>query len=718
MAFINELDKQTIDQIAAGEVVERPASVVKELVENAIDSGATAVTVEIKGGGIDMIRVTDNGSGIEKSQIRKAFKRHATSKLKTIDDLFSIHSLGFRGEALSSISSVAQVEMITKTADELTGIKYTIEGGEEKGFEEVGAPDGTTFVIRNLFFNTPARKKFLKTPQTEGSYIGDVMEHMALDNPTISFHYINNREDKFSTSGNGDLKELIYRIYGRDISVSIRPINASQNGITVEGYLGEPSINRSNRNFEIFFVNGRYVKDKIISKALEEGYRQYLMMHKFPFAILHIRMDPSMVDVNVHPAKLEVRFNNQPVLYEFIRKSVEDVLNRNEMIPDALLDAKADAKRQAERIAEAKAEEERNRAGRTLQNGIVNSAKPEIKPEVRFVEARVPGSQSIIKADNDNKDKPVGFSIDFDDAGESKKEEPKVQEIKKEQAPQPFEKLRFEEHKIVDSEPVYAKGVTAKPIKIEDSNKSAVWTRIFGDSDGSKAEKSEHPSPIIKQQEAIVVEKPMQLNLFDEKILSKENVKEYEILGQIFGTYWIIGFKDKMYMVDQHAAHEKVNYERMIKRFKSGEMLSQMVNPPVIVTLSSQEEEMFLSYRQYFEKLGFNIENFGGHEYAMRAIPVDLFGASSVKDMFLEILDELTHETSLSRTPDLINYKIASMACKASVKGNTSMTREELEALLDELLTLDNPYNCPHGRPTIISMSKYEIDKKFKRVVE
>ena len=293
MAFINELDKNTIDQIAAGEVVERPASVVKELVENAIDSGATAVTVEIKGGGIDMIRVTDNGSGIEKSQIRKAFKRHATSKLKTIDDLYSIHSLGFRGEALSSISAVAQVEMITKTSDDLTGIKYTIEGGEEKGFDEVGAPNGTTFIIRNLFYNTPARKKFLKTPQTEGSYIGDVMEHMALDNPTVSFHYINNKDDKFSTSGNGDLKELIYRIYGRDVSVSVRPINVSGDGIVMEGYLGEPSINRSNRNFEIFFVNGRYVKDKIISKALEEGYKQYLMMHKFPFAILHIRMDPA-----------------------------------------------------------------------------------------------------------------------------------------------------------------------------------------------------------------------------------------------------------------------------------------------------------------------------------------------------------------------------------------------------------------------------------------
>nr|WP_297708376.1 DNA mismatch repair endonuclease MutL [uncultured Butyrivibrio sp.] len=676
MAFINELDKNTIDQIAAGEVVERPASVVKELVENSIDSGATAITVEIKGGGIDLIRVTDNGSGVEKSQIRKAFKRHATSKLKSIDDLFSIHSLGFRGEALSSIASVAQVDMITKTRDDLTGIRYSINGGEEVGFEEIGAPDGTSLIIRNLFYNTPARKKFLKTPQTEGSYIGDVMEHLALDNPTISFRFINNKDDKFSTSGNGDLKELIYRIYGRDVSVSVRPINVSENGVTIEGYLGEPTLNRSNRNFEIFFVNGRYVKDKIISKALEEGYKQYLMMHKFPFAVLHIRMDPSMVDVNVHPAKLEVRFNNQTLLYEFIRTSVENVLKTQEMIPDALLDSKEDEKL----IAESK----------------VKRQSEEVK-KIDYEVIRVEEPKET--ADNENAERPV--------------------DLKKELAPEPFEKQRFEENKLAEPEAVYATGVKAEPIKIEDSNKSAVWTRIFGDLDGKKAERKEYSSPIIKHQEAVVVEKkPVQLNLFDEKVLSKENVKEYDILGQIFGTYWIIGFKDKMFLVDQHAAHEKINYERMIKRFKSGEMLSQMVNPPVIVTLTAAEEELFLSYRQYFEKLGFNIENFGGHEYAMRAIPIDLFGCDNEKEMFLQILDELSHETNLDRTPDVINYKIASMACKASVKGNTRMSMQEMEALLDELLTLENPYNCPHGRPTIISMSKYEIDKKFKRVVE
>ena len=677
MAFINELDKNTIDQIAAGEVVERPASVVKELVENAIDSGATAVTVEIKGGGIDMIRVTDNGSGIEKSQIRKAFKRHATSKLTCIDDLYTIHSLGFRGEALSSISSVAQVDMITKTSDDLTGTRYTINGGEEISFEEIGAPDGTSLIVRNLFYNTPARKKFLKTPQTEGSYIGDVMEHLALDNPTVSFHYINNKEDKFSTTGNGDLKEIIYRIYGRDISVSLVPINVSGNGYTLEGYLGEPSINRSNRNFEIFFVNGRYVKDKVMSKALEEGYKQYLMMHKFPFAVLHLRLDPAMVDVNVHPAKLEVRFGNQPALYDFIRTNVENTLRSHEMIPDALLGEDEPVKKNT------------GNDENVLYAGAVAQAPDNKKPEILS-------------------------DFEDDDKAAAKKEEKPQKYI----APQPFEKVRFEENRLKEDEPVFATGIKAEPIKIEDSNKSAVWTRIFGDLDGSKAKEAEKPSSIIKQDEAVIVEKPVQLNLFDEKVLTRENVKEYEIIGQIFGTYWIIGFKDKIFLMDQHAAHEKVNYERMMKRYKSGEQLSQMVNPPVIISLSAAEEELFLKYRQYFEKLGFNIENFGGHEYAMRAIPVDLFGCENEKEMFIDILDELSHETSLDRTPDVINYKIASMACKASVKGNTRMSRTELEALLDELLTLENPYNCPHGRPTIISMSKYEIDKKFKRVVE
>ena len=640
MAKIQELDQNTIDQIAAGEVVERPSSVVKELVENAIDSGASSITVEIHDGGTSMIRITDNGSGIEKDQIRKAFKRHATSKLMSIDDIYALKSLGFRGEALSSIAAVAKVELITKTADELIGTRYCISGGTEESIEEIGAPTGTTIIVRELFFNTPARKKFLKTPQTEGSYIGDLMEHLALDNPSISFHFINNRDDKFTTSGNGDLKELIYRIYGRDVSMCLVPIQVHEDGYTIEGYLGEPALNRSNRNFEVFFVNGRYVKDKIVSKALEEGYKEYLMQHKFPFCVVHIRMDTALVDVNVHPSKMEIRFSNQAAVYDFIRRSVARTLHNHEMIPEVLRD----------------------------ELSSVNSVS---EPE------------------------------------------------KKEAIPEPFEFNRLtEDRKLKESEVVFAEGISPEPVVIEDAMNSPVWTRVFGDHTPPKNPDDKAAGPIIKNSDAVIVEKGMQLNLFDEKVLTKDHRHEYEILGQLFDTYWIIGFKDKMFIVDQHAAHEKVNYERMIKRFENKEVASQLIQPPIIVSLTSQEIDVFEKYHQAFEKLGFNIEPFGGKEYAIREVPIDIYGCENEKEMFIEVLDELSNDTNLDRTPDVINYKIASMACKASVKGNMKISRAEMEELLDELMTLDNPYNCPHGRPTIISMSKYEIEKKFKRVVD
>ena len=667
MAVIHELDKNTIDQIAAGEVVERPASVVKELVENAIDSGADAITVEIRGGGIDMIRVTDNGSGIEKSQIRKAFKRHATSKIERIEDLFIIHSLGFRGEALSSIAAVAQVDLITKTQEELTGIRYSVNGGEEAGFEEIGAPCGTTIIMRNLFYNTPARKKFLKQPQTEGTYVADLMEHLALDNPSISFHFINNKDDRFYTTGNGDLKELIYRIYGRDVACSLVPIRAEQEGVILEGYLGKPVINRSNRNFETFFVNGRYIRDKVISKALEEGYRQYLMQHKFPFVVLHITMEPDMVDINVHPSKMEVHFNNQASLYEFVRSNIFSTLHDHEMIPDALLNETGSNEKQ------------------------ISSNKL---------------------------------------SGTFSKEAAEKTVSKKASLPEPFETNRLQESKVQEQAPVYASGITQNPVIIADSipagsqnkcemaGRTPVWNRVIGDTKGKEAEAAEHAkhSPIIKASEQIIVQKDVQLDLFEEKILTKEHREEYHVLGQIFDTYWILAFQDKMFIVDQHAAHEKVNYERMLKRYHDNALAGQIINPPVILTLSAQEEDLFKTFRNYFEQLHFQIDDFGGHEYAMREIPTDLYGCDNAKTMFMDILDELSHESGL-KDPDVITAKLASMACKASVKGNMHMTKEEMSALIDELLTLDNPYNCPHGRPTIVSMSKYEIDKKFKRIV-
>lgn len=760
MAQINILDKNTIDQIAAGEVVERPSSVVKELVENAMDAGAKAITVEIQGGGIDLIRITDNGSGIERSEVKKAFLRHATSKLQNIGDLFTLRTLGFRGEALSSISAIAQVEMVTKTSDSLTGIRYTVNGGEEGEIEEVGAPNGTTIIVRNLFYNTPARKKFLKSPRTEGSYVADLIEHLAMDNPDVSFHFINNKDDRFHTSGNGDLKELIYRIYGRDVSMALVPIKCEADGIQLEGYLGEPSLNRSNRGFENFFVNGRYIKDRMISLAIEEGYKQYLMQHKFPFCVLHIVMDPDLIDVNVHPSKMEVKFQNQHTLFEFIRINVEQVLRSHEMIPEALRDEQEDL-RAAELAAKAKAQ--RQEAQRISSGSMTGSFHGEFSQNGKQIGANIfmneshddpssmpKKSKNLVTFIDDTDDASLdtgnsgnsgntgnagNVEYDGDDGSSQTSISSPVNEAAVEKAQghvEPFEASRYEKLHKEDIKPVYINDVAKAPVRVTDNDSSPIWSthrtenpeqikanenlvhKILGD---PVRKPEDYESPIIKKSETTIIEKPVQMELFDTKMLTKENRRQYHIVGQIFDTYWILEFKDKIYMVDQHAAHEKVNFERMMARFKNKTMTSQLMEPPVIMTFSSQEEEMFNSFRDYFENLGFQIDEFGGKEYAMRAVPQDLFGCSNAKEMFKEILDELTHDSG-HREPDVVYYKIASMACKASVKGNTRMSVAEMEELIDELLTLDNPYNCPHGRPTIISMSKYEIEKRFKRVIE
>ena len=746
MAQINILDKNTIDQIAAGEVVERPSSVVKELVENAMDAGAKAITVEIQGGGIDLIRITDNGSGIERSEVKKAFLRHATSKLSNIGDLFSLKTLGFRGEALSSISAIAQVEIVTKTADSLTGIRYTVNGGQEGELEEVGAPNGTTIIVRNLFYNTPARKKFLKSPRTEGSYVADLIEHLAMDNPDVSFHFINNKDDRFHTSGNGDLKELIYRIYGRDVSMALVPIKCETDGIQLEGYLGEPTLNRSNRGFENFFVNGRYIKDRMISLAIEEGYKQYLMQHKFPFCVLHIVMDPDLIDVNVHPSKMEVKFQNQHTLFEFIRINVEQVLKSHEMIPEALRDEQEDLRAAA---LEAKAKAERLEAMRQEAGPMTGSFHGEFSQNGKQIGANIFMNESredpastpkksknlVTFIDDSDEDLAVAPASSGDKDASANLEEKSTSASDKDARQnhvEPFEASRYEKLHKEDIKPVYISDVAKVPVRVTDNDKNPIWSthktenpeqiksnenlvhKILGD---PVKKPEDYESPIIKKSETTIIEKPVQMELFDTKMLTKENRRQNHIVGQIFDTYWILEFKDKIYMVDQHAAHEKVNFEHMMARFKNKTMTSQLMEPPVIMTFSSQEEEMFLSFREYFENLGFQIDEFGGKEYAMRAVPQDLFGCTNAREMFMQILDELTHDSG-HREPDVIYYKIASMACKASVKGNTRMSVEEMEELIDELLTLDNPYNCPHGRPTIISMSKYEIEKRFKRIID
>ena len=647
MAEIRLLDSNTIDKIAAGEVVERPSSVVKELVENAMDAGADAITVEIRDGGCSFIRVTDNGDGIEKDQIRKAFFRHATSKISTAEDLYHIHSLGFRGEALSSIAAVSMVELITKTKDSLTGIHYRLDGGVEKEFSEIGAPEGTTMIARELFFNTPVRKKFLKTPATEGSYVSDLMEHMALSRPDVAFQFMVNGNVRFHTSGNGDLKEIIYRIYGREIAGQLLPFHAQMEGVSIDGFLGSPSVVRSNRNFEFFFVNGRYIRSPLLSKGLEAGYKAWLMQHKFPFALLHLTSDPENIDVNVHPSKMEVRFSDQPGLYAFLEEQVREAMHRREMIPDVKLDEPA-AGRKKEQPApkEQKVKEEQTK--RETQKETVVPPMPPVAPR-----KPVPAADEGRKAGPEKEVSP-----NPEPAAREKKEKP--------EAPQPFETARR--------------------------------------------------SRQLQEEEAqYTVSEAKQMELFDGKLLSEEAAKSYQIIGQVFDTYWLVQYEERLLIIDQHAAHEKVKYEALVKKLREGQVDSQNLAPPMILNLSAMEAHTLQEYGDYFARMGFEIEDFGGNAVAVRAIPCDLYGHYE-KDFLQGILDELEEEPPRG-TPAIIAEKLASMACKSAVKGNMRISTKEMEALLDQLLSLENPYHCPHGRPTIITMRKYELEKKFKRIV-
>lgn len=616
MARIQVLSKETIDKIAAGEVIERPASVVKELIENSIDAGADAITIEIKEGGISFIRITDNGSGIHKEDIPAAFLRHATSKIESAADLHSVKSLGFRGEALSSVAAVSQVELISKTPNSIIGTRYVIEGTKEIEMGDIGVPGGTTIIVRNIFFNTPVRKKFLKSAITEGSYIAEICEHLALSRPDISIKFISNGQMKFHTSGSGDLKELIYRIYGKDIANEVIPIDYNGQILSIRGYLGKPVLNRSTRNYENYFINGRFVKSKLIAAAFEEGYKEYLMQHKFPFFIANIEIDTEAVDVNVHPTKMDVRFENGQIVSDIISSSVASILKMHEMIPESVLT-------------------------------------------------------------------------------ENRQEEEKLKKV-----PEPFEvKRRIAE----DTAPATENVALVK-------EEAALVKAVYGQQEAKSV-----PNNIIKASEAVVINAGVQMNLFEEKILTKSAMADYRIVGQVFETFWIIEYKDKLMVMDQHAAHEKVKYEKLISQIRNKEVVSQSLNPPIIIALSSTEHVLLSEYMENFENVGFEIEDFGGNDISIRAIPMDLYGKEP-KELFLEIVDELS-SGRIKGVPEVINEKLASMSCKAAVKGNNAMTFKEVEALLNELMELDNPYNCPHGRPTIFTMSKYEMEKRFKRIV-
>lgn len=667
MSKIELLDPKTIDQIAAGEVVERPASVVKELVENSMDAKATAITVEIRGGGSKFIRVTDNGCGIGRDDLKKAFLRHATSKIRSMEDLEVALSMGFRGEALASISSVAQVEIISKCPEQLMGNRYEVEGAVAKELEEIGAPDGTTIIVRNLFYNTPARKKFLKSDQTENAYISDLMEHMALARPDISFSFILNGKTRFVTSGNGDLKEIIYRLYGREMAKEVVPFSFEKDGIRLDGYLGSPSITQSNRNFENYFVNHRFIKSDIVAKGIEEAYRAYLMQHKFPFCVIHFQMDARELDVNVHPAKLEVRFHNKQNVYDTIVEGIAKSLHEKEMIAGVVLEHE----RGKDKTNDWPASPQPFEANRLLHESSDISPKAVPLENVK-VRPGTPVEEFVFEDEIMNEDSGTSGTLAFTDASS-----------------------------------------TSECQAVADASSTSECPAMADDSIMSNCLKMDDKN--IPESFGI---KPVQMSLFpeEEKVLSSKARSRYHIVGQIFKTYWLLTYGEQLYFVDQHAAHEKVNYERLMKQLEEGEVISQQCNPMIIVTLSQKDQITLRENMQYFRRLGFGVEEFGANEFALRSIPMELY-SNSPKEMFLDILQELS-EVSRIGTPEAITQRIATIACKASVKGGMDMSRQEMEVLLDEMLTLDNPYHCPHGRPTIFSMSKTELEKKFKRIVE
>ncbi|TCT14994.1 DNA mismatch repair protein MutL [Natranaerovirga pectinivora] len=644
MSTIKLLDQHTINKIAAGEVVERPASVVKELVENSIDAKSSAITVEIKEGGIQFIRITDNGLGINKGDITTAFLRHSTSKIKSIEDLFTVSSLGFRGEALASIASVSQVEVISKTREEITGVRYVIQGGNEISKDEIGCPEGTTIIVRNLFFNTPARRKFLKSPGTEAGHISDLLNRLSLSHPHISFKYIYNNQVKLHTSGNNQIKDVIFNIYGKDIAKNIIPINYKTEEVEITGFIGKPQISRSNRNYESTYINGRYIKSTLIQKALEEGYKTYLPMHKYPFCVLHYKIESSRIDVNVHPTKMEIRFNNSEELFQLTKKVIIDGLRQIELIPEITLD-----------------KEKENKT--IYQKGIPEPFEKEKIKALNTTSEKVNNEKDYIL--KDSKDQEL--------------------DRKKETT---LSKIKVEKNNKDNNQP--SKGQTTQNTFVKENINNY-----------SEVKESESKNPV----EQLIINEPL---------LSKSAVSFYQIIGQLFNTYWIVEFKEKFYLIDQHAAHERILYEKILSNIKKANTSSQPLLQPLIIDVDLKEQEVIKKYKRVFEELGFVIEDFGGDSYAIRAVPY-ILGENLKPEVFLEILDLLSDENYINKF-DILLERVALMACKAAVKANNNMSFMETKKLIDDLLNLENPYTCPHGRPTIISMTKYELERKFKRI--
>ena len=718
MRKIAVLDQQTIDKIAAGEVVERPSSIVKELVENAIDAGATAVTVEITDGGKKMIRITDNGGGMEKDQVPLAFLRHATSKIEKVEDLETIASLGFRGEALSSIAAVAQVELITKTPSALSGVRYVINGGVEESLEDMGAPEGTTFLVRNLFYNTPARSKFLKADATEAGYVATLMEQLALSHPEISFKYIQNKQVKLHTSGNYNVKDVIYNIYGRDIAKALLQVSYENDFMKIEGFVGKPEISRGNRNFENYYINGRFIRNRIISKGIEDAYKGFMMQHKFPFVSLHIQMEGNDLDVNVHPRKMEVRFARGTEVYDAVYETVRKALTTREMIQTVPF-GKEETSGTTSAASSAVRPGDVPEPFETRRRAEMPEYQPQTKKERPFINNRTVNSQSTQTVNEERKiSSYTGLPRGTITMAEQAVREQRIYETK---APftkaeeQLFEGTLKEKNESSQSEELISNRLQEKNDN-QAFNADADTKQEFKEKLNEKEQTSVNVNTEEKAPESLrQEEKPKQLELFEEKLLAPESRSRHQLIGQIFDTYWLVQFEDRFFIIDQHAAHEKVYYERFVKRFREQTIESQYLSPPLIVSLNLQEEAALEANRKYFEDFGFSIEPFGGKEYCINAVPTNLYGLEE-EELFLEMLDHLT--TDKDKDPlGIFASRLATMACKAAVKGNHQMSPQEADKLIDELLTLENPYHCPHGRPTIISMTKTELEKKFKRIV-
>ncbi len=702
MPNIQILDQSTINKIAAGEVIERPASVVKELLENAIDAKASAVTVEIRDGGISFIRVTDNGCGIPAQEIATAFLRHSTSKIRSVEDLFMVSSLGFRGEALSSIAAVAQVEVITRVSDSLTGTRYQIEGGQEKGLEEIGAPEGTTFIARNLFYNTPVRRKFLKTAMTEGAHVADLVEKIALSHPGISIRFIQNSQNKLYTSGNHNLKDIIYTVYGREITANLIPVELGHEAVSITGFAGKPVIARNNRTFENYFINGRYIKSSIICKAIEEAYRPFMMQHKYPFTMLHISIEPEYLDVNVHPTKMELRFQNGEMIFGLVRDAIAGALGKRELIPQVSLEGKQEKKTAAEGEAKKPGREKRLPLPEPFEKRkpfVFREAETAYGAGLDVSGGLVASGGSVLSGDPVASGSPA-LSGNLVASG----------------SPVMSGNPVSSGSPVMSGSPVSSGSPAMSGSPVSSGSPAMSGSPVSSGTPAMSGSPDTPASPVPVPGPARESAAPArQLDLFEEKLLEPKSRSRHKLIGQLFDTYWLVEFQNQLYIIDQHAAHEKVLYERTMESLKTREFTSQMVNPPVILTLGSREEDLLKRNLKYFHDVGFEIEPFGGREYAVRGVPDNLFSIAR-KELLMDMLDSLAEDT-LTGSPELVYEKVASMSCKAAVKGSHAMSAAEADRLVDQLLDLENPYACPHGRPTIISMSKYELEKKFKRIV-